>query len=99
MLGYGILLIALGLYGFLKARSIPSLVSGVGFGVLLSISAWGMFKKRQAGAYAAVLLTAALTVVFVYRYLQTEKTLPATLAILSGAMLLFQIVQVVRWKR
>lgn len=95
---YGILIFALGLFGYYKGGSSASLYSGVGFGSLIILSAAFMFLKKRFAFYAALFLTAALTVTFVIRYSATGKQMPALLALLSGAMLLFLLTRATKWK-
>lgn len=96
---YGLLILALGILGYAKGGSAASLYSGGAFGALLIICACLMFLKKRFAFYAALLLTAALTITFLIRYSATGKQMPASLAILSGAMLLFLLTRATHWKR
>ena len=96
---YGLILFGLGLWAYLQAESRISLYMGTGSGALLIISAILMFAKNNSGAYGAIFLTAALTIMFAIRYSITNKPIPAILAVLSGAMLLFLLAQSVKWKK
>jgi uncharacterized membrane protein (UPF0136 family) len=86
---YGFLQIFLGCYGYLSKGSIPSLASGIGFGAALVVCSLGMYQKKKGAAIISIILTAVLTFTFIYRYLATDKDLPAILATLSGAVLLY----------
>ncbi len=96
---YGILILLLGWMGYQKGGSVVSLYMGSGFGALLILSAILMFFKIRFGSYAALFLTFALTATFATRYSMTHKQIPAILAVLSGAMLLYLLTRVVPWKR
>jgi len=96
---YGLLIAGLGYMGFHQNGSKISLYVGGGFGVLLVLSSILMYFKLQFGSYAALILTLGLTATFAIRYSITAKSLPATLAVLSGGMLLFLLARTVRWKR
>lgn len=95
---YGVIIATLGYIGYRDAASLASLWAGGGFGGLLVISSLVMFTGRKIGAYISLGATAVLTAVFTYRYVVTGKGLPATLAILSAAMLLFLLVRFGNWK-
>jgi uncharacterized membrane protein (UPF0136 family) len=96
---YAVLIIILGVVGYYRTESLPSLIAGVGSGVLLLVCVLIMFMGKKAGAYAALILNVILTGLFAYRYTVTEKLLPATLAVLSGAMLVFLLLQLTNWKK
>lgn len=95
---YGLILIALGYLGYVQGSPI-SLYAGAGFGILLVIASLMMFAGKKFGFYSALILTLALTAVFATRYSLSGKELPAILAVLSGAMLLFLLAQSAHWKR
>lgn len=96
---YGLLLIGLGYWGYHQAGSIISLYLGSGLGGLLVLSSLLMFGGYRFGAYAALILTLLLTATFGIRYSMTHKEVPAMLAVLSGAMLLFLLAQSAKWKK
>jgi uncharacterized membrane protein (UPF0136 family) len=95
---YGLILIVLGYMGY-RQGSLPSLIAGSGLGFLLAVSSIGMFAKKRVAGYAALFLTTALTVVFSYRYALTNKPLTAALAVLSGAMLIFLLLHLTKWRK
>lgn len=96
---YGLLLIGLGYYGYYMTGSTMSFYSGSGFGVVLVLSSFLMFASIRWGSYIALTVTVILTALFSIRYSMTGKGLPATLAVLSAAMLLFLLAQTTKWKR
>jgi len=73
---YGILLIVGGVMGYVKAKSVPSLVAGGISGVLALILAW-YYDACPYVPVAALLLSLALTVVMGCRYFRTGKAMPA----------------------
>jgi len=96
---YGVLLIGLGYLGYQNAGSRVSLVLGSGFGILIVLSAFLLFAHKKFGIYAALILTAVLTATFGIRYSMTSRIIPALLAVLSGAMLLFLLAQSAKWRK
>jgi uncharacterized membrane protein (UPF0136 family) len=99
VLVYGLIIIGLGYMGYYQSGSMISLYVGGGFGVLLVLSSILMYFKMRFGSYAALILTLGLTATFAIRYSMTGKGLPATLAVLSGGMLLYLLARTVHWKR
>ena len=99
VLFYGIILAILGYVGYHNAGSKPSLILGAGFGILMMGSAGLLFAKNQLGIYSSVVITLLLTITFSIRYISSEKMLPAILAVLSGGMLVFLLLQSGRWKK
>ncbi len=88
---YGLLLLAGGVMGHLKAASMASLVTGVGFGLVAILLSIGVFKKSLLSAYFALILTFILDAFFTYRLLLTMKFMPAGLmAIISTLVLIAQ---------
>uniref|UniRef100_A0A5K3FLF4 Transmembrane protein 14C n=1 Tax=Mesocestoides corti TaxID=53468 RepID=A0A5K3FLF4_MESCO len=75
-LGYALFIILGGVYGYYKAGSLPSLVSGVAFGVILLI---GSYKLGQNPGDANCLLggSALLALIMAVRYYNTRKLMPA----------------------
>ena len=95
---YGLIVLSFGCLGYINAGSKASLWSGLVFGSLLIVSAAALFSKRFIGAYIALGSTVLLTGVFSYRYSLSGKALSASLAVLSGAMLLFLLLRFVKLK-
>ena len=73
-----------GLLGYVKAKSLPSLIGGeVGF-IALLIAGLGVYNGQVWGLQAALILIFALMVFFAVRYVRTRAFMPGGLmAILS----------------
>lgn len=78
---YGILVLLGGGLGYAKAKSLPSLLSGSVFGVLLIICSILMFQAKSVGTYTALLLSFFLGIFFAFRYKGSRKFMPAGLMI------------------
>lgn len=78
---YLVLLIAGGIYGFVKAKSKVSLIMSLVFGAILALCALGIIPGRFSGDVALV----ALIVVFAKRFQKTRKFMP------SGVMTIITI--------
>jgi uncharacterized membrane protein (UPF0136 family) len=96
---YGLLLIGLGLVGFLKAGSKISLAIGCGFGTVTVISAYLLSAKKATGLYLSTAISALLTIMFAIRYFNTHKPLTGIMAVLSGILLIYLLVQLTEKKK
>jgi uncharacterized membrane protein (UPF0136 family) len=75
----------MGLYGYVKAKSVPSVVAGeVGFG-LCALSAGLMWAGKPAGLWLGIATAGLLALVFLIRLLKSRKFMP------PGLMLLFSL--------
>jgi uncharacterized membrane protein (UPF0136 family) len=88
---YGIIVGTMGLYGYVKAKSVASVVAGeIGF-ALCAASAALLWIKKDWALYLALGTTGLLTLSFVMRFLKTRKFMPAgfllVLSILADAVL------------
>ncbi|MEA5534986.1 TMEM14 family protein [Crocosphaera sp. XPORK-15E] len=79
---YGIILLVGGIIGYAKAKSKPSLISGVVTGLLLISSAIIQLQKIAWGLTLGQITTILLIVVFVIRLLKTRKFMPAGLMLI-----------------
>lgn len=87
--GYGLLVLAGGVMGYVKARSKASLICGAGFGPLSVLAGFGVWHGREPALIAAAVIAALLLVLFAVRYLKTRKFMPLGLmAIISLAALI-----------
>jgi uncharacterized membrane protein (UPF0136 family) len=76
---YGVVLIFGGLMGYLKAKSVPSLVAGVVCGVIALLL--GYYYPWHFAPEAALLLSLLLIIIMGRRYLRTRKAMPALLVV------------------
>ena len=83
---YGVLMILGGIMGFMKVHSKASLLSGVGLGLGLLASGYGVWRGSADCLIVAMVIAALLLVLFAFRYVKTRRFMPAgVLAILSLA--------------
>jgi uncharacterized membrane protein (UPF0136 family) len=81
---YGVIMILGGIAGFARVGSKASLISGVGFGLLLLISGIGVWNGSQICLMATILIALLLVVLFAIRFAKKRRFMPAgLLAILS----------------
>ena len=82
---FGILMIVGGIMGYVKARSLPSIFSGVAFGLILIVTSYLMMQGSIRAAQFALGLSVVLIFIFVQRFKASKKFMPAGLMlILSG---------------
>ncbi|MBE9156278.1 TMEM14 family protein [Nodosilinea sp. LEGE 06152] len=80
LLLYAVLVLAGGVMGYLKARSKPSLISGLISGAALLIAWWiTLSSSYNAGIGLATCLAIALLIIFSLRFRKTNKVMPAGL--------------------
>lgn len=84
--GYGILAVAGGILGYVKAESRTSLVSGLVSGSLLVIAGIAHQQNLSWGLPLAVMVTVGLIGVFTVRYFKTRKFMPSGLMVLAGLL-------------
>lgn len=75
-----------GLIGYVQARSQVSLISGLFSAALLLVGAWLWQAGVPSGAGLSMGVTAALVVVFIRRWQQTRKAMPAVIMIVAGVL-------------
>ncbi len=98
-LGYGILLIVLGYIGYAQAHSSISLRMGSICGILIIATSIPMFMGRVWGLYGALLFTFLLTAGFAFHYSKVGRPIPAVMTVVSGAVLLFLLTKLGKWKK
>lgn len=89
---YGVLALVGGAIGYLKAKSKPSLISGIISGILLLIASLMQLQGNAAGVILALVVTAALVIVFTVRLIKTRKFMPAGLMTIAGVAVLVIVV-------
>jgi uncharacterized membrane protein (UPF0136 family) len=88
---YGILLIIGGAMGYLKAKSVPSLVAGVVCGIIALFLGY-YYASWHFAPHFALLLALLLLFIMGRRYLKTRKAMPALLVVvLSLIVIVVQI--------
>ncbi len=95
VLVYAALVAMGGMLGCFIAGSLPSLISGVVFGVLILLNGIKMLKGNPKGQQLALIQAIILGSFFVYRYQTTHKSMPAipmiALSFALAAFLLFRM--------
>ncbi|HUJ08742.1 MAG TPA: TMEM14 family protein [Verrucomicrobiae bacterium] len=88
---YGMMMMLGGIMGYVKVGSKASLLSGVGMGLALLASGYGVWHGSRNSLIAAVVIAALLVVLFAMRLAKTKRFMPAgVLAILSlAAVIIF----------
>jgi uncharacterized membrane protein (UPF0136 family) len=81
---YGVLTLIGGILGYIKAKSKPSLISGVISGVILLLSGGLQLLGQTWALWLAIVVTAILVIVFVVRLIKTRKAMPAGIMIVFG---------------
>jgi uncharacterized membrane protein (UPF0136 family) len=85
---YGILAAVGGVVGYAQARSQVSLFSGLVSGGLLILAGWLWGLGWPGGAGLALGVTVALVIVFIRRWQQTRKVMPAAVMVGAGILAL-----------
>src|ERR1700745_2383437 len=90
---FGLLTIAGGIVGYVKAGSVPSIIAGSITGVLLLVAAFLLPEHRAAGLATAFIISLLLAGQFVPKFLRTGRAMPAGLmSILSVIGIILAIV-------
>lgn len=76
---YAVTVLAGGVVGYLKARSKPSLISGLVSGLALLVAGVIAFQQYSVGITLAMILAIALLIIFAIRFRKTNKFMPAGL--------------------
>src|SRR5438034_8632466 len=94
---FGILTIAGGIVGYVKAGSTVSIIAGSISGVLLLLAAWLMPEHRAAGLVVALVVSLLLAAQFIPKFFRTFKVMPAGLMSVLSAIGI--IVAIAAWLR
>jgi uncharacterized membrane protein (UPF0136 family) len=92
---FGILTIAGGVVGYVKAGSVASIVAGGITGVLLLVAAFLLPEYRIAGLATACIVSLLLAAQFVPKFLRTGRVMPA--GMMSILSVIGVIVAIVAW--
>ena len=94
---FGILTIAGGIVGYVKAGSVVSIIAGSISGILLLVAAWLMPDRQAAGLIVALIVSVLLAGQFVPKFFSTHKVMPAGLMSVLSAIGI--IVAIAAWLR
>jgi uncharacterized membrane protein (UPF0136 family) len=92
---FGVLTIAGGIVGYVKAGSVASIIAGSISGVLLLIGAFVLPEHRMAGLVMGLIVSLLLAVRFIPAFLRTGKVMPAGL--MAALSVLGIIAAIVAW--
>lgn len=93
---YALIVFLGGVVGFVRVDSSASLVTGIVFGILLSLAAFGMMKDRLLPTYLGVILVLVLDAFFTYRWLLSFQFFPAGLMTLISICVLIALVLLIK---
>lgn len=79
---YGLIVLIGGLMGFIMSQSLPSLIAGTLFGIIILFTTYHLFKEKAIAQLFALIECAILGAFFAYRYMKSYALFPA------GAMLI-----------
>ena len=85
-IAYGLLAGLGGIWGYIKSRSKPSLISGCISGSLLLVAALMQSQGSSSGLWLAKVITLLLLVVFAIRLTKTKKLMPSGIMLVAGAI-------------
>jgi len=86
---FGVLTIAGGIVGYVKAGSVASIIAGAITGILLLVAAFLLPDHRVAGLAIALIVSVLLAAQFVPKFLRTGIVMPA------GVMSLLSVIGIV----
>lgn len=89
VLTYGVLVVAGGIMGYVKSKSLPSILAGGISGVLIIISSILMMNQSSAGSFLALALSVMLLIMFGLRFQSSKKLMP------SGLMIILSLISLV----
>jgi uncharacterized membrane protein (UPF0136 family) len=92
---FGVLTIAGGIVGYVKAGSVASIIAGSITGVLLLVAAFLLAEHRGVGLVTALVISLLLAVQFVPKFLQTGRVMPA--GMMSILSVIGVIAAIVAW--
>ena len=94
---FGILTIAGGVIGYIKAGSLPSIIAGSVTGVLLLVAAFLLPEHRAVGLATAFIVCLLLAAQFVPKFVRTGRVMPA--GMMSVLSVIGIIVAIVAWAK
>ena len=94
---FGLLTIAGGIIGYLKAGSVASIIAGAITGVLLLVAAFLLPEHRVAGLATALIVSLLLAAQFVPKLIRTGRIIPA--GMMSVLSVIGIIAAMIAWVR
>src|SRR5205823_12983229 len=94
---FGILTIAGGVVGYVKAGSLPSIIAGSITGVLLLVAAFLLPEHHAVGLATAFIVSLLLAAQFVPKFVRTGRVMPA--GMMSLLSVIGIIVAIVAWAK
>jgi len=92
---FGLLTIAGGIVGYVKAGSVASIIAGSISGILLLVAAFLLPEYRAAGLITALIISLLLAAYFIRKFSQTGMVMPA--GIMSLLSVIGIIAAIVAW--
>jgi len=83
---YGLIALVGGIVGYTKSQSKASLISGSISGILLLGAGGLQLNGFDWGKWLGLAITSALIVVFIVRWVKTQKLIPALPMIVAGVL-------------
>jgi uncharacterized membrane protein (UPF0136 family) len=94
---FGVLTIAGGIIGYVKAGSMPSIIAGSITGILLVIGALILPEHRAAGLLTVLIVSLLLAAQFIPKFIRTGKAMPAGMMSILSAIGV--VVAIVAWMK
>ena len=92
---FGVLTVAGGVVGYVKAGSVASIIAGSITGVLLLVAAFLLPEHRAIGLATAFIISLLLAAQFVPKFIRTGRVMPA--GMMSILSVIGIIVAIVAW--
>jgi len=83
-LAYGFLVLAGGIFGYIQAKSLPSLITGGVCGLILLVAGGYIWQGHMPAAYVAGATALLLSLFFAYRFSTSGKFMPGGLMLALG---------------
>src|SRR5437879_13065538 len=92
---FGVLTLAGGILGYVKAGSLPSIIAGSITGVLLLVAASLLPEHRAIGLATGFVISLLLAAQFIPKFIRTGKALPA--GMMSNLSVIGHIIARIAW--
>jgi uncharacterized membrane protein (UPF0136 family) len=92
---FGVLTIAGGIIGYVKAGSVVSVVAGAITGILLLVAGWILPQHREIGLILGLFTSAVLAGQFIPRAFRTRRLVPA--GVMSVLSVIGIVIAVAAW--